>query len=1011
MNVNQKTNCFSKSLFRLAACTLLTTGIGIGQVSAHSGITEKASSEAAQQAAVTIKGRVVDEKGEGLVGVNIKEKGTSNGTITNSDGTYVLDAKGQNSVIVFSYVGYASQEIIPENGKYIKVTLKEDSKLVDEVVVIGYGTQRKGDVTSAVTSVKAENFTFGNAQDAAALIKGQVAGLSITNGSGDPNATSNIVLRGIATLNGTTTPLILVDGVPGDVSTVAPESIESIDVLKDASAAAIYGTRGANGVIIITTKKGKREQKTELNYSSYLSTSGFYKQSEFMSAEDVKNGKTAFTDLGSTTDWVKAVTQMGFTQNHSVSLTGGGTNSVYSAGLTYRDQDGVIKKTNSKDIKGTFDLTQYMLNNIAKLNINYVVSNHSNNVTTATDDGITNIYRQALIHNPTAPVYNSDGTYYENFNVYQYYNPVAILNEKSGENKTLSSQITTNLTVEPIKGWQTNIMLSRNTTYGSYGYYNTQNYYSSSSLGLNGSAYRSDANSRADQLEITSKYMTVFGKSRVSALVGYSYNYNVYEGGSSYNYDFPTDAYGYNNISAGAALKAGNASISSYKNDNKLIGYFGRISYAYDDKYNLLLSVRREGSSKFGDNNKWGTFPSASVGWTISKEPFMKDQNWISNLKLRSGYGVTGEIPSSSYLSLTTYTYGTYYYSNGSWVSGLSATTNPNPDLKWEKSAEFNLGLDISVLKDRLGATVDFYNKNTSDMLWSYNVPTPPNLYGTTLANVGKMRNTGIEIAINASPIKTKDFEWKTTVTASHNDNKLVSLSNDLYETTNYLNTGYAGDPISLPTHRLEVGKSLGNFWGLKTVGISDNGLWLIENPKTGEAEEFNANMLNDDYRQYLGNGIPKLIMGWNNQFKYKNFDLSLSFNGQFGYKILNEERMFYENNSISYNRLKSAANLVYGKRTLSSSQSQTFVSYYLENGDFVKLNNVTFGYNFNTNKLKLVKKIRLYVTGENLFCITGYSGLDPELTNSDIYSYGNDSRDKYPTIRSFTFGLNITLN
>ncbi|MDD4417801.1 MAG: TonB-dependent receptor, partial [Bacteroides graminisolvens] len=454
------------------------------------------------------------------------------------------------------------------------------------------------------------------------------------------------------------------------------------------------------------------------------------------------------------------------------------------------------------------------------------------------------------------------------------------------------------------------------------------------------------------------------------------------------------------------------AGMGSYKNDNTLGGFFGRVSYGYANKYNALISVRHEGSAKFGDNHKWGTFPSASLGWTISNEEFMKGFDWLNNLKLRAGFGITGVIPGSSYQSLTLYNLGSsYYYENGEWKPGLEVASNPNPDLKWEKSTEFNVGLDLSVLDERLSASVDVYTKKTSDMLWWFDVPTPPNLYPQTLANVGEMRNSGIELAINATPIRTSKFEWKTTLTASHNINKLLSLSNDLYETANKHDEGGLGEPISISTHRLEVGKAVGQYFGLKSVGVSEKGLWLIENPATGDAEEFTDNMLNNDqYRQYLGTGLPKVYLGWNNTFRYKNFDLSFQMTSQLGFKILNEPRAFYENNSIAYNRLKSVKKAPYGGQyTLSSAQKQTIVSYYLERGDFLKMTNMTIGYTVPLSENKYIKGIRAYVSGDNLFCITGYDGLDPELSNSEATYAGIDRRDKYPVIRSFTFGVNVT--
>ena len=1012
MNVNQKTNCFSKSLFRLAACTLLTTGIGIGQVSASPNTAEKTSSQAAQQATVVIKGRVVDEKGEGLVGVNIKEKGTSNGTITNSDGTYALDVKGQNSVIVFSYVGYASQEIIPGNKKYLPVTLKEDSKLVDEVVVIGYGTQRKGDVTSAVTSVKAEDFTIGKIGDAAELVKGKIAGLTIAKGSGDPNSESTIRLRGVISMEGSTAPLILIDGIQGNLGSVAPENIASIDVLKDASAAAIYGTRGANGVILITTKSGKRGAKTQASYSGYTSVSQFGKTLDFMGVNEIRQGLTNYTDKGYDTNWLDAITRKAFTHNHNFNIRGGSETTTYSADFTYRNEQGVIIDTYNDEMKMNFDISHWMMNNMLKVQFNMVKGLHKNSATNANNDGASNIYRQAIIRNPTEPIYNQDGSYSENFQVYNYFNPVGMIKEREGEYKSEYTRLTSNITFEPLKGWQTNLMMAKNTSNSHDKGYYTSKYYSQKMESHTGYAYQSEGESHTDNLELTSKYNAKFNNQRLEALLGYSYQYNENEGFNANNYDYQTDFFEYNNLGLGSALKLGKAGMGSYKNDNKLVGFFGRVSYGYGNKYNALISVRREGSSKFGENNKWGTFPSASLGWTLSNEEFMKGFTWLNNLKLRAGYGVTGVIPNDSYQSLTSYTLGnSYYYDNGAWKPGLVVASNPNPDLKWEKSAEYNLGLDFSILKDRLSASLDVYSKKTTDMLWWFDVPTPPNLYNRTLANVGQMRNQGIELAINATLVHTKDFEWKTTVTGSTNNSKLLSLSNDLYQTANQHDEGGLGEPISMGTHRLEVGKSVGNYFGLKSVGVSKNGLWLIENPKTGAAEEITDNMLTSDtYRQYLGNGLPKVYLGWNNTFRYKNFDLSFQLTSQLGFKILNEPRAFYENNSIAYNKLKSVQNAPYGGQyTLSSSQKQTLVSYYLEKGDFVKMSNMSFGYTVPLKANKYVNGIRAYVSGDNLFCITGYSGLDPELSNSDAKTAGVDRRDKYPVIRSFTFGLNVT--
>lgn len=1009
MNTQLNRMLFSRAFVKVSACVVLSAGC-LPMATYAESVGAPVVETVLQQKAIS--GKVVDSKGESIIGANIMEKGTSNGTITDFDGNFSLNVSAK-SVLQISYIGYKTQEIpVSQLKAGAVITLKEDTEVMDEVVVIGYGTQRKGDVTSAISSVKAEDFTVGKVGDAADLIKGKVAGLSIAKGSGDPNATSTIRLRGVISVNGSTTPLVLVDGVEGDLSTVAPENIESIDVLKDASAAAIYGTRGANGVILITTKTGRREAHTTASYSGYVSASQFGKKLDFMTAEDVRAGKTNFTDKGYDTDWLDAISRTGFTHNHNFNISGGTKQTTYSADFTYRKEDGVIMNTYAEDIRMRFDVSHWMLNDMLKVNLNMVKKWHKNSATNATNSDQSNIYRQAIARNPTAPIYNEDGSYNEDFGVNYYYNPVGMLEERLGNYSYEETRATGNITLEPIKGWQTNLMLATS-RFGAHDKgYNTSEYYGNQLNQWTGYAYHTNSESYQNNLEITSKYDLNVGKHRMNAMVGYSYQYYKYEQNYANNYNFPTDFFQWNNLGIGQALKEGKAGMGSSASENTLIGFFARVSYAYDNRYNLLVSVRREGSSKFGDNNKWGTFPSASLGWTISNEEFMKGITWLNNLKLRAGFGITGVIPNNPYESLTKYTYGSsYYYSDGKWLPGLSVNSNPNPDLRWEKSTEFNVGLDWSVLDDRLGGSIDLYNKKTTDLLFLYTVPTPPNLYNQTLANAGSVRNQGIEIAVNAVPVRTKDFEWKTVVTVSANKNKLLSLSNDMYESNSFIDTGGLGEPISISTHRMEEGHALGDFYGLKSVGVSENGLFLIEKPD-GEIVEFaNDQLKNDEYRQYLGSGLPKVYLGWTNNLSYKNWDLSMQFTSQLGFKILNEPRAFYENNSIAYNRLKSVEEAPYGGQyTLSSSQPQTFVSYYLEDGDFLKLTNLTIGYTFPIKKNnKYIKGVRAYLSGDNLFCITGYSGLDPELSNANPTYAGIDYRDKYPSIRSFTFGLNLT--
>lgn len=997
---------------------------------AEAGNTE-AAVIAAQQTR-TVSGQVVDSNGESIIGANIVEKGTANGTITDFDGKFSLKV-APNATLVISYIGYKTIEMKASEVKAGQtITLQENAEMMDEVVVIGYGTQRKGDVTSAVASVKAEDFTVGKITDAAELVKGKIAGLSVTNSSGDPTATSSIMLRGINTVSGNTNPLILVDGIEGDLTTVAPENIASIDVLKDASAAAIYGTRGANGVILITTKTGRRDQKADITYSGYVSFSKWTDTPEFMDTHDIIYGRTAYTYEGYDTDWLKAISRKaGFKHNHSLSMNGGTKTSTYSANVVYSNDEAIMRKSDNENLKMQLDFTQYAWNDKLKFNFNALISRQKYSL-----NNNTYAYRQAIIRNPSEPIYNEDGTYYENFNRLNYINPVEIQNEYEGDTRVRFYQMTGNVTVEPIKGWQTNVMLSLNESASVSQSFTYPDYYTlAKEDNYNGSASKSEGNYRSQTLEITSRYNHTWGEHRFEGLVGYSYLYNKYDGFSASNGNFPSVAYLYNNLGLGTLLteEDRHAGMGSDAYDDTLVGFFARVSYGYANRYNALLSIRHEGSSKFGANNRWATFPSVSLGWTISNEPFMeKTRSWLNNLKLRIGYGVTGITPTSSYRAQYLYDiapYGDIQDQSGNWIQTLEVIQNPNKDLKWETTREWNFGLDWSVLDERLSGSIDVYHRKTSDLMYSYSVPVPPNLYGYTLANVGDIRNVGVEVMVTGVPVRTKDFEWSTTLTLSHNKNKLLKLSNTLYETDDFHELyGGLGEPISTPTHYMEVGHSLGEFWGLKYVGVSENGVPIVQVSDGNGGwvnEEFNTNHNVMENRQHLGNGLPKVYLGWGHTFNYKGIDLNLQFTGQFGYKILNAWRCFYENNSIAYNRLKTAYDLrpainldgtpvldADGNQKmvrLSNTAAQYFSSDHLENGDFLKLSNITLGYTLPLKgKIKdYINNLRIYASASNVFCITGYSGLDPEVDNA-FQTPGIDYQDKYPTTRSYTVGLTL---
>ncbi len=995
------------------------------------------SSEAVQQNGVTVKGIVKDNHGEPIIGATVMEKGTKNGTVTDIYGKYSLNVKRGASIEV-TYIGYRNQSFTA--GQDPNVTLQEDLRDLNEVVVIGYGTQKKADVTSAVASVKAESFNKGSVLDAGQLVQGKVAGLQISLPSGDPTANTTVMLRGNSSLMGSSAPLILVDGVPGSFSTVAPEEIESIDVLKDGSATAIYGTRGTNGVIIITTKAGNREMPNAIEYNGYISISKMAKKPDFLNAAELRArwketdaaGHNLYApsgandqDYGASTDWLDEVSRTAVSHNHNLTYRGGSKNSSYVASLGYSEREGTMKKTDHKNIRARVDMTHRMFNDKLTTNLT-IIANESKS---PYGYNVGSAYRNACIQNPTQPIYHENGDYVER-SVYFYDNPVSLQQEANGVNRKRNIRFTGSVVYRPIEELSFKGSVTRKGQSTLSGYYYTKKHPTTTENGYNGYASRATSDYIYNNVELTADFHKKIKKHSFEAIVGYSFEDNRNESASMTNRNFPTDSYSYNKMESGKGLQEGTATMTSYKSDTKLIGVFGRLTYNYDNRYLLMASIRHEGSSKFGADHKWGNFPGVSAGWRLNNEKFMKDYTWIDNLKIRAGFGITGIDINDPYQSLSSLGYDGYFLYNDEWVKILTPTRNANPDLRWEKKYEYNLGVDFEFFGGRLSGAVDLYQRDTKDALWNYSVPVPPYQYSTIMANVGKIRNKGIEVLINAIPVRTKDFEWSTNFSYSTNSNELRSISNDQFQmSTDWFTTGYTGEPIQTETHRVKVGDPIGNFYGLKSVGLNENGLWIVERLERDENGELTGGKYYDlaenattEDRQVLGNGVPKHFVNFNNTFRYKNFDLSINMRGQFGYQILNFQEMFYANPTIQYNVLNSAFDQhpVYqissdgkscsrdGSKTVRLTDSQRYVSEYVEDGDFWKIDNITLGYSFNVKKIKWIQNLRLYASALNLCTITGYKGIDPEVDITGL-TPGTDDRDKYPTTRSFTFGINVT--
>lgn len=953
---------------------------------------------------ITVKGIVVDNEGEPVIGATVVEKDKpQNGTATDLDGHFSLQVR-QGATIKVSYIGYSTVE--QKASSEMKITLKPTDMSLDEVVVVGYGKQRREELTSAIGSVKQEDMIQASRPDVASMIRGKIAGVNIASPDADPLATAQVSLRGITTINSGTYPLVIIDGVEGNINSVSPNDIEQIDVLKDGSAAAIYGTRGTNGVIIITTKRPHGKMKPSLEINSYISFQKVSKQQPILKAAEyrelAKQGLHGAVDYGYSTDWMDQILQTPFNQTYSASLKGASETTRYVVSFDYTSNEGIIKKSKVDIFYPRINVTQSLFDGLVKIEANM------NGYQKKYDLGFnTSVYQSAIISNPTRPVKNEDGTWNE-ISRDLIYNPVALLEETKGENKTTNLRAFTTVTVNPFAGFNVKFMASNETTSNEYGTYETHNHKSSTVSGQNGVATRGSSRSENTQMEITAQYTkTIAQKHNLDALAGYSWNKWDYTSLYAYNKDFSVDDYTFNNIGAGAAIKEGKASMSSNKTENKLIGMFARLNYNYDGKYFLSASIRHEGSSRFGKDHKWGNFPAISAGWTISKESFMNDLTFLSYLKLRAGYGVTGTEPGSSYISMASLDMGGWGYYQGQWINLIRPGGNPNPDIRWEKKKEFNVGLDFEFLNGIISGNIDFYNRRTDDLIGWYSVPKPPYYSGSIQANAGSINNRGLEVGLNFIPVQTRDFSWTSGITFSTNTNKLISLSNDKYMSETFMTLGDTMAPIQQPTHRIDERGAIGNFWGYKSIDVDDNGRWIIEGAD-GNPKPISEQVPED--KKIIGNGIPKYFLNWNNSITWKQFGLSVAMRGAFKYQILNMAKM---NSGVpaalgtGENIFNTAFDNVYGKRPLSQDQELQYVSYFLEDGDYWKIDNVTLWWMPKLPQNKFLQSMKIWASVSNLATITNYSGLDPEVSISGL-TPGIDERYRYPSARTFSLGINL---
>ncbi len=939
----------------------------------------------------TVTGTVYDSSGNALSGVEIKNKNQS--AVSDQYGHFRIEAS-DGEVITFNYGNLDSQEITvtPNMAAVdIRFATTETEKVTDieavNIIAVGYGKVKKKDLTGSVSSIGEKDLAKGVINSTEQALQGRVAGLTIVQGTGDPSSGSSIRLRGGTSLTASNNPLIVVDGIPGvDINIVPSTDIQSIDVLKDASATAIYGSRGANGVIIITTKSGSK--KISVNYNNYVAVAYAAKNLDMLSGNQWrdyvrKNNIAGAVDYGANTDWQKELQQISFSQQHELSLSSASEYNGLRASLIYFDNPGIIKTTGLTRLNANINAYQFALDKKLRFDMGVLANIDEWNPLDY------RIFERAFNLNPTIPVYTASGDYsYVGGTLYE--NPVEIMNNRTSDSKRRRMMGYFKTEADILPGLKAVANLSME-----YNLYNGNNYKPSYAVmeGLTekGWAQKTYSEYVNSQLETYLNYTKTFGEHTFNAMAGYSFLQNDYEGFGAQRSGFVTDFFGYNNLGAGYNYRIGD--VYSYKGKSNLVSFYGRLNYNYGGRYLLTGTIRRDGSSRFGADNKWGVFPSVSAAWRISEEKFMQPlSGWLRDFKIRAGYGVTGnqdgigEYKSLSILGVGNDTY--YDPTTGSWSQAYAPIQNPNPNLKWEETKQTNIGVDFNLF-NRISASVDYYDKKTDDLLYTYQVPQPPYLVGTMLANVGTMRNKGVEVTLNADLVKNNKFSWNTTLTFAHNKQKIEKLSNQIYETDIIYSGSLHGlsGMSNMYSQIIAEGYAVGTFWGKKFLGFDETG-----NFKLSEED------------QEIGNVQPDYTVGITMNFNYKNIDLSISGYGMFGQDVLNATNMMlYTNNRLP------AYNIPDDYLNSGINAPPTFSSYWIEDASFFRLQNVTLGY---TVPLKgMLTSLRIYAMGQNLAVWTKYKGIDPEIDNTGLSAPGIDKFNNYPRPRTFSVGMNLTLS
>ena len=952
----------------------------------------------------TIKGKVSDENGMPLPGASIMDEKTKKGVITDIDGNFEITVEDSGAMLLVTYVGYKPKRISANQDNSV-IQLFPDTTELKEVVLIGYGSSSRKDVTGAVSSIAAKDMNQGAVVNPLQLISGKMAGVNITQTGSEPGTSPSIRIRGISSLIGGNDPLVVVDGVQGNMdllNQIPPSEIASMDILKDASATAIYGSRGAAGVVIVSTKKNKAG-RTTVEYSASTAMDYIPKKLNMLNADQWWEqaqlvSVPASANHGSNTDWYGILTKNGATQTHTLSFGGGSDKFSYRASISAILQDGVVINTNNQKYIGRIQATQSAIDDKLKLtfNLNSGVTNATNSIGSIGRAAFTsNLISNAYVMRPTDPVYNTDGSYFTDPNVFQYLNPYAaaqtVTNEGQYDNLFGSLKADLDLFDGLTAGW-----------FGSWRKTNSTNGYylpaeSTNAYAMDQKGYANISNNKQNErlMNISLSYKKVFGNHSINALALYEWQNQTYQGNFAQAKGFINNIATYNALQLGDLSKVQPGDLSSYKNDRTLVSFLGRVNYTFLNRYLVTASIRRDGSSVFGANNKWGDFPSASLGWQIDKEPFMANQTVFDELKLRGGYGVTGNqqgLGPQNSISLVGGSGVTYF--GGEQITNFNVTQNANADLRWETKKQTNLGVDFAILKRRIRGSVDVYRATTDNLLFDYSVPQPPFPFNSIKANVGSLLNEGLEVALGYDLIKSEN----TTLTLAGN---ISFLRNEVLNLSGSIN----GVPLNTnnvpwgPSSYLIAGQPIGTFNILHHTGKDNaNSETVLDVDGNGIIDQGNTS----PDRMIQGSALPTYTYAFNPTFQHKNLDVSMLWRGSGGNKIYNGLR-----SSLSYLENIGKANILDSAIPLGLYTSKYGSDLWLEDGSFLRLENVTVGYNFHFEKVKYIESVRLSLTGNNLLLITNYSGIDPELNMSGSNGFGGDN-GIYPRTRSFAFGLNV---